>query len=95
MGFVGDIFLPITVSTQMEVYSDNELMINIGLILMWGVQHSVMARGQFKDMIASYCISSRRAQYACIGWCHHIGYFHVLLAVDGRYHLASRKRNGC
>jgi len=53
MGFVGDIFLPITVSTEMDVYSDNALMINIGLILMWGVQHSVMARGWFKDMIVS------------------------------------------
>ncbi|KAF3982582.1 MAG: hypothetical protein HFP78_01025 [Methylococcales symbiont of Hymedesmia sp. n. MRB-2018] len=53
IGFVGDIFLPITVSTEMEVYSDNALMINIGLILMWGVQHSVMARGWFKDMIVS------------------------------------------
>ncbi|KAF3978380.1 MAG: hypothetical protein HFP77_02225 [Methylococcales symbiont of Iophon sp. n. MRB-2018] len=53
IGFVGDIFLPITVSTEMEIYSDNALMINIGLILMWGIQHSIMARGWFKDMIVS------------------------------------------
>ena len=53
MGFVGDVFVPKSISTVPEAYSDNALMINIGLMLMWGIQHSVMARGWFKDMIAS------------------------------------------
>ncbi|PHS73005.1 MAG: hypothetical protein COB22_03750 [Cycloclasticus sp.] len=68
MGFVGDVFVPISISSEVEVYSQNALMVNIGLMLMWGVQHSVMARGWFKDMIASvvphhverstYCLAS-------------------------------------
>ncbi|HIF17779.1 MAG TPA: hypothetical protein EYG50_10525 [Cycloclasticus sp.] len=68
MGFVGDVFVPVSISSEVEVYSQNALMINIGLMLMWGVQHSVMARGWFKDMIASvvphhverstYCLAS-------------------------------------
>lgn len=53
MGFVGDVFVPISISSEVEEYSQNALMVNIGLMLMWGVQHSVMARGWFKDMIAS------------------------------------------
>ena len=53
MGFVGDVFVPISISSEVEEYSSNALMINIGLMLMWGVQHSVMARGWFKDMISS------------------------------------------
>jgi protein-S-isoprenylcysteine O-methyltransferase Ste14 len=68
MGFVGDVFVPVSISSEVETYSQNALMINIGLMLMWGVQHSVMARGWFKDMIASvvphhverstYCLAS-------------------------------------
>lgn len=53
MGFVGDVFVPKAISTEVVEYSSNALMINIGLMLMWGVQHSVMARGWFKEMIAS------------------------------------------
>jgi len=53
MGFVGDVFVPISISSEVGEYSPNALMINIGLMLMWGVQHSVMARGWFKEMISS------------------------------------------
>ena len=53
MGFVGDVFVPISISSEVREYSPNALMINIGLMLMWGVQHSVMARGWFKEMISS------------------------------------------
>ena len=68
MGFVGDVFVPVSISSEVETYSQNALMVNIGLMLMWGVQHSVMARGWFKEMIASvvphhverstYCLAS-------------------------------------
>jgi len=53
MGFVGDVFVPKSISTEVVDYSSSALMINVGLMLLWGVQHSVMARGWFKDMIAS------------------------------------------
>jgi len=53
VAFVGDIFVPITISSEVSEYADNALMVNIGLMLMWGIQHSVMARGWFKEMIAS------------------------------------------
>jgi len=51
IGFVGDIFVPKAISTVPEVYSPNALLINISLLLLWGIQHSVMARGWFKDLI--------------------------------------------
>ena len=50
--FVADVFVPKSISVPAE-YSENALLINIGLLLMWGVQHSVMARGWFKEMISS------------------------------------------
>jgi len=53
MGFVGDVFVPKSISTEGGAYSPNALWVNIGLILLWGVQHSVMARGWFKEMISS------------------------------------------
>lgn len=52
MGFVGDAFVPVSISTPQAEYASNALMINIGLMLIWGVQHSVMARDWFKDMIS-------------------------------------------
>jgi len=50
--FVADVFVPKSISVPAE-YSENALLINIGLLIMWGVQHSVMARGWFKEMISS------------------------------------------
>ena len=53
IAFVGDIFVPKTLSNGGAIEGANALLINIGLILLWGIQHSVMARGWFKDAIAS------------------------------------------
>ncbi|MBV1880253.1 MAG: isoprenylcysteine carboxylmethyltransferase family protein [Pseudomonadales bacterium] len=51
MGFVGDLVVTKTLSAEVTVSALNALIVNIGLLLLWGVQHSVMARGWFKDMI--------------------------------------------
>lgn len=53
IAFVGDIFVPKTLSDGGGMANANALLINIGLILLWGIQHSVMARAWFKDAIAS------------------------------------------
>lgn len=53
IGFVGDVFVPRALSTKVFEYSSNALIINISLMLLWGVQHSIMARAWFKTMIAS------------------------------------------
>jgi len=53
IGFVGDLFVPKSLSSVAEVSSLNAFLINLGLLLLWGVQHSVMARDWFKEMIAS------------------------------------------
>jgi len=53
VGFVGEFLVPKSVSTELEEYSAYALLINIALLLMWGVQHSVMARGWFKELISS------------------------------------------
>jgi protein-S-isoprenylcysteine O-methyltransferase Ste14 len=48
---VGDIFVPKSVSTQTETSLSTALLINSPLLLLWGVQHSVMARSWFKEAI--------------------------------------------
>lgn len=53
MGFVGGFFVSRALSTEVLEYSPNALIINISLMLLWGVQHSIMARAWFKTMIAS------------------------------------------
>ena len=46
--FQGDFLLPDTVNTGVSVGLAGGLLLNLGLILLWGVQHSVMARASFK-----------------------------------------------
>lgn len=52
IAFVGDIFAPKTISSEAGMNASNALLIDIGLILMWGIQHSVMARDWFKEAIS-------------------------------------------
>jgi len=53
IGFVSGVGVPKALSTQSIEYSSYALVVNIGLLLIWGVQHSVMARGWFKEMVSS------------------------------------------
>jgi protein-S-isoprenylcysteine O-methyltransferase Ste14 len=46
--YQGDFLLPSTVNSGPQVSLADGLIINIGLILLWGVQHSIMARPGFK-----------------------------------------------
>lgn len=52
IAFVGDIFAPKTISSEAGMDARNAMMINLSLILLWGIQHSVMARSGFKNAIA-------------------------------------------
>ena len=52
IGFVGDVFVPKSISSDVMTDATTALFINVGLMLMWGVQHSVMARSWFKEAIA-------------------------------------------
>jgi len=51
IAFVGDIFVPKTVSSGIITDPTSALLINISLILLWGIQHSIMARSWFKKII--------------------------------------------
>ena len=53
IGFVGDVFVPKSLSSVAKMSFGDALATNVGLMLLWGVQHSVMARDWFKEMIAS------------------------------------------
>ncbi|MEE9396591.1 MAG: NnrU family protein [Methylococcales bacterium] len=53
IGFVGDVFVPKSISSEALMNSNNALLINIGLIALFGIQHSIMARDWFKEAIAS------------------------------------------
>ncbi len=54
VAFVGDFLVPKTVSSGGVVDHSTALMINISLIIFWGVQHSVMARSEFKEAIVKF-----------------------------------------
>lgn len=47
--FVGDIFVPKTINSGSEGGMLSAVLINIGLIVLFGIQHTVMARKSFKD----------------------------------------------
>lgn len=52
IGFVGDVFVPKSISSGAVMDATTALFINVGLLLLWGVQHTVMARSWFKEAIA-------------------------------------------
>lgn len=52
IGFVGGLGVSKSLATQSTEYSPYALVVNIGLLLIWGLQHSVMARGWFKEKIS-------------------------------------------
>ncbi len=52
VAFVGDFLVPKTVSSGVVGEVTTALIINICLIILWGIQHSVMARSWFKEAIA-------------------------------------------
>jgi protein-S-isoprenylcysteine O-methyltransferase Ste14 len=51
--FQGDFLLPVTINTGPSVALMSGLAINLGLLLLWGMQHSVMARPAFKTKFMS------------------------------------------
>lgn len=53
IAFTGNIFVQKTVSSAADMDASNALLINISLILLWGAQHTVMARSWFKKAISS------------------------------------------
>lgn len=54
VAFVGEFWVPKTVSSGEVVDLSTALIINISLIILWGIQHSVMARSGFKDAIVKF-----------------------------------------
>ncbi len=51
IAFVGDIYAPKTLSSKAVMDMGQALQIDIGLLLLWAVQHSFMARDGFKKAI--------------------------------------------
>lgn len=72
--YVNDVLLPFGVNDPATLAWPAALAINVGLIVGWGLQHSVMARGRFKrwwtSIIpayterATYCLASAIALFA-------------------------------
>jgi protein-S-isoprenylcysteine O-methyltransferase Ste14 len=48
-GFVGNLFVPITIDGKPVVPLLNAILINVGLLLIFALQHSIMARPAFKS----------------------------------------------
>lgn len=49
--YQGDFLIPNTINSGPSIGLQEGLAINMGLILLWGVQHSIMARPWFKSML--------------------------------------------
>jgi len=50
IGFVGNLFVPKSIDYGFQGGTGNALMIDMALLLLFGIQHSVMARQGFKKM---------------------------------------------
>ena len=63
--FISDLFIPITVNSgPFDMPVSQAVLINLGLLLLFGVQHSVMARAKFKTWFKQYLHPSiERATY--------------------------------
>jgi protein-S-isoprenylcysteine O-methyltransferase Ste14 len=77
--FLDNLFVPIGVDTGPTRPWPVALAIDLGLVLLWGLQHSIMARRRFKQAWtriipphterATYCAASAIALFiVCIGW---------------------------
>lgn len=49
IGFLGNLLVPISIDSGVSSATGTALLINIGLMTLFGLQHSVMARPAFKD----------------------------------------------
>jgi len=54
IGWVGDLFLPVTIDSEPLVPTGYALLVNIALLSLFAVQHSVMARPAFKRWWTQY-----------------------------------------
>jgi protein-S-isoprenylcysteine O-methyltransferase Ste14 len=54
LGFVGNIFVPKGIDSLPNVPTTQALLINLGLLTIFGIQHGVMARPVFKRWITKY-----------------------------------------
>ena len=63
--FVSDLFIPVTVNSgPFDVSMLSAIVVNTGLLLLFGLQHSVMARPKFKQWLKGYMDPSiERATY--------------------------------
>ena len=54
IGFVGNLFVPTSLEGPLTVPLWQAIIINLGLILLFGLQHSIMARSWFKKWWSTY-----------------------------------------
>lgn len=54
VGFVGNIGVPRSIDTGPVAPAAQAMIVNIGLIILFGIQHSVMARSHFKTALLRY-----------------------------------------
>ncbi|MBT8140786.1 MAG: hypothetical protein HKN88_06205 [Gammaproteobacteria bacterium] len=53
IAFVGEFYVPKTLSSEVKMSTTSALLVNIGLLILWGVQHTLMAREKFKQAISA------------------------------------------
>ena len=54
IGFVGNLFVPKSIDTGEEIDLVKALLINVGLLSLFAIQHSVMARPAFKKWFTQF-----------------------------------------
>ena len=94
IGFIGNLWVPKTLDSAPLLPFGNALAINLGLLGLFAVQHSVMARPAFKRVWTKFVPEVVETQHLHTFFQHRPHRVVLVLAAHGAEHLACRRTRG-